>query len=316
MLNELVKKQLAEFYKKGKLQRSIKHLPKHTQLQVELSSSDSEYSSSDISVKCKSKKSKKVKVLKYSSRSDSSESTDTESSDSDSSISDNKSNKKTNKNKFYSESDSGSSKNKSKKNKSKRKSKSGMVAKASDDVVNPQTWPQTALQYEFINKSVTFQELDLKLFVAGELEIISSKKIKSFERKARLNLLKKMVYYSSSYTWKALLDFYAAFVRQIELGNRTWKNDPSDLEVPLLSKHVKQDFNKKSSYNVKKEFKTPSVWYCAGFQKNKCSKSSPHSTVIRGVDREVQHICASCYRLDKIKNFHPECSSACLHYNE
>ena len=34
-----------------------------------------------------------------------------------------------------------------------------MVAKASDDVVNP----QTALQYEFINKSVTFQELDLKI---------------------------------------------------------------------------------------------------------------------------------------------------------
>jgi hypothetical protein len=54
-----------------------------------------------------------------------------------------------------------------------------MVAKASDDVVNPQTWPQTALQYEFINKSVTFQKLDLKLVVAGELEIISSKKIKS-----------------------------------------------------------------------------------------------------------------------------------------
>jgi hypothetical protein len=57
-----------------------------------------------------------------------------------------------------------------------------------------------------------------------------------------------MVYYSSSYTWKALLDFYAAFVRQIELGNRTLKNVPSDLEVPLLSKHVKQDFNKKKIF--------------------------------------------------------------------
>ena len=39
--------------------------------------------------------------------------------------------------------------------KSKYITKSGMVAKASDDVVNP----QTALQYEFINKSVTVQEL-------------------------------------------------------------------------------------------------------------------------------------------------------------
>jgi hypothetical protein len=138
-------------------------------------------------------------------------------------MSDNKCNKKTYKNKFYSESDSGSSNNKSKKKKSKYITKSGMVAKASDDVVNTQTWPRTALQYECINKSVTFKELDLKLSVAGELEIISSKKIKSFERKARLNILKTMVNYSSSYAWKALLDYYAAFVRQIELGNRTWK---------------------------------------------------------------------------------------------
>ena len=53
-----------------------------------------------------------------------------------------------------------------------------MVAKASDDVVNPQIWPHTVLQYEYINKSVSFQDLDFNLFVAGELEILSSKKIK------------------------------------------------------------------------------------------------------------------------------------------
>ncbi|VDI04268.1 Hypothetical predicted protein [Mytilus galloprovincialis] len=62
-----------------------------------------------------------------------------------------------------------------KKSLKKRKVKSGMVAKASDDVQNPQTWPHTTLQYEYINKSVSFQDLDLKLFVAGELEIIGSK---------------------------------------------------------------------------------------------------------------------------------------------
>ena len=53
-----------------------------------------------------------------------------------------------------------------------------MVAKASDYVVNPQIWPRTALQYEYINKSVSFQDLDFKHFVAGELEILSWKKIK------------------------------------------------------------------------------------------------------------------------------------------
>ena len=189
-----------------------------------------------------------------------------------------------------------------------------MVAKASDDVVNTKTWPRTALQYECINKSVTFQELDLKLSVAGELETISSKKIKSFERKARLNILKTMVNYSSSYAWKALLDYYAAFVRQIELGNRTWKNDPSYLEVPLLSKHVKQDFNKRSSYNVKKEFKYIKCGIVQVFRRTNVLHR--HLIVLLLEYHEVQHICATCYRLDKIKNSHPECSSACPHYNE
>jgi hypothetical protein len=51
--------------------------------------------------------------------------------------------------------------------------KSGIVAMATDHVVNPQIWPQTNLQYEYVSKRVTFLELDFKLFVAGELEIIS-----------------------------------------------------------------------------------------------------------------------------------------------
>jgi hypothetical protein len=54
------------------------------------------------------------------------------------------------------------------------------------------------------------------------LEIISSKNIGDKEKKARVALLKKIVYYSSVYHWKALLELYAAFVRQIESGQRSW----------------------------------------------------------------------------------------------
>ena len=92
---------------------------------------------------------------------------------------------------------------------------------ATDHVVNPQIWPQTNLQYEYVSKGVTFQQLDFKLFVAGELEIISSKNIGDKEKKARVALHKKNVYYSSVYHWKALLECYAAFVRQIESGQRS-----------------------------------------------------------------------------------------------
>jgi hypothetical protein len=97
-----------------------------------------------------------------------------------------------------------------------------MVAMATDHVVNPQFWPQTNLQCEYVSEGVTFQQLDLKLFDAGELEIISSKNIGNKEKKARVALLNKIVYYSSVYHWKALLELYAAFVRQIESGQRSW----------------------------------------------------------------------------------------------
>ena len=200
--------------------------------------------------------------------------------------------------------------------KRKHKVKSGMVAKASDDVQNSQTWSQTALQYENINKSVAFQDHDFKFFVAGELEIISLRRIKIDERNTRLSLLTKIVYYSNIYQWKALLDFYAAFFRQIDTGVKTWKDNPGDLEAPLLSKYVKQDYSKKTSSSFKQDSKTPIAWYCAFFQQHECSKASPHKIVIRGVERGVNHVCATCYRMDKIKSQHLECSSVCPHNNE
>ena len=71
-------------------------------------------------------------------------------------------------------------------------------------------------------------------------------------------LLKNIVYYSSVYHWKALSEFYATFVRQIVSGQRSWGDSSVDLEVPILSKHVKQDFNK-SNNMFKKDNKYPSL---------------------------------------------------------
>lgn len=200
--------------------------------------------------------------------------------------------------------------------KSNRKVKtSGMVKKACDDVVNPQIWPHSMLQYEYVNRNTKFQDLDFRLFVAGELEIITSSKIKQSEKSARIAFLKKIVYYSGIYQWKALLDFYAAFLRQIETGQKTWKDDSVYLEVPLLSKYIKTE-SKKVSIVRKDVQKPPIIWYCAQFQKNKCTKQSPHSILLRGVNREVHHICATCYRIDKIQSSHPESSTACPHFSD
>ncbi|CAC5393055.1 unnamed protein product [Mytilus coruscus] len=81
-------------------------------------------------------------------------------------------------------SESGSDIDEKKKRKDK-KTKSGIKAKASDKVKTQLLWPQSALQYEFVNESVSFNDLDPKLFTAGELEIITSKNISEKEISVR-----------------------------------------------------------------------------------------------------------------------------------
>ena len=116
----------------------------------------------------------KVISLKDESTSSDSKSSDT-SSTSDSDLSKKKKKKhKSKKNKTDTETsdsssseDSDSSKKKKKKHKSKKHKKSGINAKSSDKVKDPQRWPHAYLQYEFVNKQVKFDELDFKLFLAG-----------------------------------------------------------------------------------------------------------------------------------------------------
>lgn len=84
----------------------------------------------------------------------------------------------------YESSDSSSSADKKKK---RKKKKSGIKAKASDTVRFPQKYPQAYLRYEYTSSSISFEKLDFNLFIAGELEICTSTKIKEVERSGRLN---------------------------------------------------------------------------------------------------------------------------------
>ena len=99
------------------------------------------------------------------------------------------------------ESSSSSASSKAKKHKKKKKhmkKKSGIKSKVSDKVKLPQKWPHAHLQFEFVNKQVTFEQLDFKMFIVGEHEIISGDKISKTEKAGRLELLKKIIYYSNA----------------------------------------------------------------------------------------------------------------------
>ena len=97
-----------------------------------------------------------------------------------------------------------------------RRLRSSMDAKASDVVLNPQLWPHVALQLEFTGKSHTFAELDLRLLVARELEVLSGPSIDAVERAGRLELLKQVVYAEGNLGWGAAKSLYAAVLRKVE----------------------------------------------------------------------------------------------------
>ena len=70
------------------------------------------------------------------------------------------------------------------------------------------------MRYEYISCNVN-------LFVAGEIEIISDRRTKEKERNGRLDLLKKIMYLSTSYDFGTLKSYYGAVLREIELGKKS-----------------------------------------------------------------------------------------------
>lgn len=282
---------------------------KKSGVETESSSSDDDVNIKDLRKDEKLRKMVRKELVSLGlesedSSSDSSSSDSSESSSSDTSSVSSKANKK----------------NKKKKKKSHKK-KSGISVKSSDKVKFPQSWPHSHLQFEYVNKRVKFDDLDFKLFIAGELEIISEEGISKSERKGRLNLLKKIVYYSSTYDFKGLKSFYAAWLREIELGKKSWSEDSQQIESAILTKHIrsqktqfsnKRDFYDKKDYSDKKtQSSEEKVWFCSAYQRNKCSFRADHMVVIKGKMRLATHICASCWQKDKKKLQHPESSFGC-----
>ena len=172
-----------------------------------------------------------------------------------------------------------------KKKKHKKRKKSGINAKASDKVKDPQRWSQAHLQYEFVNKQVKFDQLDFKLFLAGEISIIAADDLSESEKKGRLNLLKKIVYYSNTYEFKGLKAFYAEWLREIELGKKSWSDDPQQIESAILSKYIlkSKGFSVFNKENPNKSDSTGDcTWFCSEYQRNKCKHKSSHLLVHNG----------------------------------
>ncbi len=191
------------------------------------------------------------------------------------------------------------------------KMKPGITSKASEEVLNPQVWPQTFWDYEFIANPIEFKDLDFGLFVARELEAVMSCDISEKQNHSRLELLKTIVYYQRVYDWKSILKMYSAIVRKIESGRANWSYDFYRIESHTLVHKTKSSYTKGDGQNKKVENKKG--WFCKDYQTGVCELSDPHKKWIGGKEYIVHHVCAACLQKDKVKLMHPETLAACPH---
>ena len=185
--------------------------------------------------------------------------------------------------------------------------------KSSDCVKNKQKYPHSELRFEFVNESIEFNDLDINLLVAGELEIITGTSSKT-ERNGRLEFLKRLMYLASYYEFSIIRNLYAAVLREVELGHKTWNSDFQYMENTILTRQKpKKQANASGAKNRQGSTSQDSVqvWFCTLYNRNKCSNTSPHTVTIKGKLRLVKHICATCWKTDHKELNHPECSSAC-----
>ena len=199
-----------------------------------------------------------------------------------------------------------------------RDNKSGLHKQAQDDRGNCEAnWPHMQLRMEYGVRAPKFVDMNLSLFVAGELECVELAK-DDRERSERIKLLKELMYQSGTYETRTILNAYAAWLRDIERGAVSWGDDYGRVIDPIFRRAPPRDRRggRMREAGSDRPAEKSAVFFCAPYQKGKCKLESGHKGEIKGYVKEVKHICAACYIKDKVEAKHPECSAACPHYND
>lgn len=150
----------------------------------------------------------------------------------------------------------------------KRKLKLGMDLKASEGVQMQLKWPHAFLQYQYVTQSLTYKDLNFQLLVAGELEILSSGLGSNEEIQGRVKLLTASSYEANVYPLKAVAEWYAAYLRNLEMGRTSWAESPYVIGQAILARYKPCD-SLKSAQAIHKSGsgnssgRDPQVWFRA-----------------------------------------------------
>jgi len=175
-----------------------------------------------------------------------------------------------------------------------------------------------AIHCDKIGDTYSFHELDIRLFVTGELELIARYDITPGEHDGRIRLLRQLMYLSKVHEWSIILRLYSEVVSNIERGLLSWASRFDDTLTWAIARQVSsgrasgKPMGGKPTVQRRNQGGKSRPTYCKDYQSNACNfTEDKHWGTVNGERMLVEHICAACLMKRKDVSAHSESSSDC-----
>ena len=180
------------------------------------------------------------------------------------------------------------------------------------DVKFPQKWPHSFLNPMFVNsKEKNYEDLTISEFCAGYMTILEDEE--NEEKKGyRTAHLKELMYLSTRFRWKCVLDYHGACLTEIERGHLKWGQQFQFLQTTTLSGGFLSS-NRGGAGSAAGGFNSSKdgTVFCKGYQRGTCQQTRDHYGVFMGQNRLLKHICGNCWIHLRTHANHPETSDEC-----
>ena len=213
-------------------------------------------------------------------------------------------------------------KEKKKLKKKSGKHRSGKSKRLTSYVKFPQKWPHSQLSLHFVSKEKKYEDLTLAEFCAGYTTILEMSS--EHKRVHRLAHFKELMYLSTRFQWKCVLNYHAACLLEIERGHMRWGDNfqvlqNTTLAGGFLNSQKSNGSNGGSSSNrssgatgaSSSSSREGGTVFCRGYQRGTCTHSQDHQGNFNNASRLLRHICAKCWLKNRSFAAHPENSDEC-----
>ena len=180
------------------------------------------------------------------------------------------------------------------------KKTSGFYARSGNSrIVSNELYAHAALEEEG-GPDKDLLSLSFNLFVAGELEIITDKRIPKIERDTRLEILKMLAYKHEYLSREEVLNQYASFIRKIEKGKFRWGSEAHlqrfeqqlVLSISIEPRRRERAWGGKGNEKKIEERKK----YCLDFNRGKCAFKDSHDGWLNNKNVWKLHVCRKCLK--------------------